>query len=170
MEWQGEIRRGYFIEGLSGIQFALPEAIELLSDLPAKRSNVECNIISTSDPALPFGGNIEWKISRIKGEKLEIRRAPGNHLAFLGEEPVLYSENYGNRLWFVKLLKNKELEIIFNTFKNWLRLPDKIRARKKIEIEFIDGESAVNSDLVDFLFTVGFEKEGSSIVLWPSGL
>jgi ATP-dependent Lhr-like helicase len=170
MEWQGEIRRGYFIEGLSGIQFALPEAIDLLSALPPIQINVECNIISTLDPALPFGGNIDWKISKKNGEKLDIRRAPGNHLIFLSEEPVLYSENYGNRLWMVKSLKNSELEIIFNTFKNWLRLPEKIRARKKIEIEFIDGESAVKSDIADIFCAVGFEKEGTSIVLWPSGL
>jgi hypothetical protein len=91
-------------------------------------------------------------------------------LAFLREEPVLYSENYGNRLWTVKSLKNKDLEIIFNSFKNWLRIPDKIRARKKIEIEHIDDESADKSDIADILYAVGFEKEGSSIVLWPSGL
>jgi len=170
MEWQGEIRRGYFIEGLSGVQFALPEAIELLSALPDKETSANCNIISTIDPVLPFGGNIAWEIFREGGEKLEIRRGIGNHLVFLSEKPVLYSENYGNRLWTVKSLINKELEKIANSFKNWLRLPDEIRARKKIEIEVINERQAADSDFADIFYKVGFEKEGSSIVLWPSGL
>ena len=100
----------------------------------------------------------------------EIRRSIGNHLVFLCEEPVLYSENNGNRIWTVKTLINNDLEIILNSFKNWLRLPDMIRARKKIEIELINDNQATESDLADIFYTVGFEREGSSIVLWPSGL
>src|SRR5262249_55960577 len=33
MELAGDVRRGYFVEGLSGAQFALPEAAQLLQDL-----------------------------------------------------------------------------------------------------------------------------------------
>src|SRR5205823_2875091 len=32
MELAGEVRRGYFVEGLSGAQFALPEAVQLLQE------------------------------------------------------------------------------------------------------------------------------------------
>jgi ATP-dependent Lhr-like helicase len=170
MEWQGEIRRGYFIDGLSGIQYALPEAVELLSTLPEMEINDACNIISTIDPALPFGGNLDWEINNEGGKKVEIRRASGNHLVFLNEEPALYSENYANRLWTVKPINNKTLENIFNSFKNWLRLPDTIRPRKKIVIELINEGQAAESDLADIFYKVGFEREGSSIVLWPSGL
>src|SRR6478672_674523 len=30
LEFRGEVRRGYFVRGLSGAQFALPEAVEML--------------------------------------------------------------------------------------------------------------------------------------------
>src|SRR5205807_7699695 len=33
MELAGDVRRGYFVEGLSGAQFALPEAAERLQEL-----------------------------------------------------------------------------------------------------------------------------------------
>ncbi len=170
LEWQGEIRRGYFIEGLSGVQFALPEAIELLSSLPDKDSNEESSIISTIDPALPFGGNIDWGLTDQEGEKVEIKRASGNHLVFFKEEPVLYSENYGNRLWTLKSFKKKNMERIVDSLKIWLRLPIRFRPRKKIEIESINGSQATDSDLADIFYSFGFEREGSSIVLWPSGL
>ena len=32
MELRGELRRGYFVTGLSGIQFALPEVVEALEE------------------------------------------------------------------------------------------------------------------------------------------
>ena len=33
LEFRGEVRRGYFVRGLSGAQFALPEAVEMLRDV-----------------------------------------------------------------------------------------------------------------------------------------
>ena len=30
-EWRGEVRRGYFVEGLSGVQYALPGAADALA-------------------------------------------------------------------------------------------------------------------------------------------
>jgi hypothetical protein len=62
------------------------------------------------------------------------------------------------------------LEKVFNSFKNWLRLPDSIRPRKKIEIETINDEPASDFNHADIFYKLGFEKEGSVIVLWPSGL
>jgi ATP-dependent Lhr-like helicase len=170
LEWQGEIRRGYFIEGLSGIQYALPEAVEILSRLPDKIIDNESYTISTLDPSLPFGGNIDWSICKENGEKIEIKKNLGNHLTFLSEEPVLYSENYANRIWTLTLLKNKELERIFSFFKNWLRLPDTMRPKKKIEIETINDKAATDFVHADLFYKLGFEKEGSVIALWPSGL
>jgi ATP-dependent Lhr-like helicase len=170
LEWQGEIRRGYFIEGLSGIQYALPEAVELLSSLPDKDLIEESSIISTIDPALPFGGNIDWRLTDQEGGKVEIKRASGNHLVFFKEEPVLYSENYGSRLWTLNSFKKQNMEKIVDSLKIWLRLPVRFRPRKKIEIESINGGQATDSDLADIFYSFGFEREGSSIVLWPSGL
>ena len=71
--------------------------------------------------------------------------------------------------WFKDQFE-KDLENIFKSFKNWLRMPAKIRSRKKIEIEFIDDEIAIESNFAEIFYSVGFEKEGASIVLWPSGL
>ncbi len=37
MELRGEVRRGYFIAGLSGVQYALPEAVEGLRAFAPRR-------------------------------------------------------------------------------------------------------------------------------------
>ena len=170
MEWQGEIRRGYFIEGLSGIQFALPQAIELLASLPEKDVSGDSAIICTMDPALPFGGNINWELKNDLGQQIDIKRAFGNHLVFYHEKPVIYSENFGHRLLTLNSFKNKYLENIIHSFKYWLHLPDQIRPRKKIEIKLINDRRAIDSVLAAIFYKFGFEREGTSIVLWPSGL
>jgi ATP-dependent helicase Lhr and Lhr-like helicase len=50
LEARGEIRGGYFIAGVSGEQFALPEAIGLLRSIRKSPSNYELIALSAADP------------------------------------------------------------------------------------------------------------------------
>lgn len=50
LEARGEIRGGHFIEGVSGEQFALPEAIGLLRSLRKAKPSGELLVISAADP------------------------------------------------------------------------------------------------------------------------
>jgi len=49
-EARGEIRGGYFVGGLSGEQFALPEAIGLLRSIRKSSSNEDLKTLSAADP------------------------------------------------------------------------------------------------------------------------
>jgi ATP-dependent helicase Lhr and Lhr-like helicase len=49
-EARGEIRGGYFVGGVSGEQFALPEAIGLLRSIRKRSSNSELVTLSAADP------------------------------------------------------------------------------------------------------------------------
>jgi ATP-dependent Lhr-like helicase len=49
-EARGEIRGGYFVAGISGEQFALPEAIGMLRSIRKKSSNDELITLSAADP------------------------------------------------------------------------------------------------------------------------
>ena len=50
LEARGEIRGGYFIAGVSGEQFALPEAIGLLRSIRKSSPNMELITLSAADP------------------------------------------------------------------------------------------------------------------------
>lgn len=60
LEFRGEVRRGYFVAGLAGAQFARPEAVELLrggaSDTEGASGTGagEFLVLSTIDPANPY--------------------------------------------------------------------------------------------------------------------
>jgi ATP-dependent Lhr-like helicase len=63
LEETGRLRRGYFVEGLGGSQFALPGAVDRL------RSQAEPEIVAlaAADPANPYGGIVSWpdSVSRL---------------------------------------------------------------------------------------------------------
>jgi ATP-dependent Lhr-like helicase len=48
LEFRGEVQRGYFVNGLAGAQFALPEAVEMLRAADVEDATVVMNV---SDPA-----------------------------------------------------------------------------------------------------------------------
>lgn len=73
MEHSGRVTRGYFVEGLGGSQFALPEAIERLRALRDATSPPLSLAISVTDPANPYGTVLGWpdeSVQRIAGSWL----------------------------------------------------------------------------------------------------
>ena len=59
LETLGVCRRGYFVEGLGGAQFALPGAVERLR---AQRDDDEAPplVLAATDPAQPYGAALPW--------------------------------------------------------------------------------------------------------------
>ncbi|GAA1075628.1 ATP-dependent helicase [Nocardiopsis metallicus] len=62
MEEAGQVRRGYFVEGLGGAQFALPGAVDRLRALSgAEPGGPETPVVlAATDPANPFGAALAW--------------------------------------------------------------------------------------------------------------
>jgi len=172
LEWQGEIRRGYFVDGLSGLQFASTGAIDLLDKIQNKVSTQkkEYILLSTIDPALPFGGVIPWNLKSQDGNEIQVTRLNLNHIIFENGIPVIYLENFGNRLWFLKYPNEVMTKFLVEKFKFWLLLPDPFRPRKKIEIEEINGIPAIKNKFMDLFLSNGFEHESKKLTLWPSGI
>lgn len=169
LEWRGEILRGYFIEGLSGIQYALPRAVALLEKIVNKDlQSIPAVLLSTMDPALPFGRNIEWNIYDQKKEKVAVTRIAGNHLLFISGRPLVYLENYAARLVMLDGFYAGILPALVQQLKNWLLLPAGFRPRKRIEIENINSDSAAGYYLAGEFIKLGFEQNGKKLILWPS--
>ena len=101
LEILGVARRGYFVEGMGGAQFALAGAVERLraqredgGDRPA------CLVLAATDPAQPYGAALPWpaqgnaSISQRHAQET-IRsppRAPGASVVLVDAQPVLYLE------------------------------------------------------------------------------
>src|SRR3712207_7953934 len=73
LETLGVCRRGYFIEGLGGAQFALPGAVERLR---AQRTDEESAplVLAATDPAQPYGA-ADRKSTRLNSSHANISYA-----------------------------------------------------------------------------------------------
>ena len=60
LETLGVCRRGYFVEGLGGAQFALPGAVERLRAQRDDRARPRRSSSPPTDPAQPYGAALPW--------------------------------------------------------------------------------------------------------------
>jgi ATP-dependent Lhr-like helicase len=78
MEEAGRIRRGYFIGGLGGAQFALPAAVDLLRsfrDIPEEPRHM---VLAATDPANPYGAVVKWPLDSARDARVRpVDRAQG---------------------------------------------------------------------------------------------
>jgi ATP-dependent Lhr-like helicase len=97
LEMRGEVRRGLFVQGLPGIQFALPEAAE---DLRGLRDAADDNMIvlNACDPANLHGSVSEYRPAGEGDETPRFARLPSNWLVQHRGLPLLVAEGTGNSL------------------------------------------------------------------------
>ncbi|HXA54284.1 MAG TPA: DEAD/DEAH box helicase [Solirubrobacteraceae bacterium] len=91
LETLGVVRRGYFVEGLGGAQFALPGAVERLR---AQRERDEPLVLAANDPAQPYGAALPWPDHGLPVG----RRQSGASVVMVDAQPVLQLERGGRRL------------------------------------------------------------------------
>ncbi len=91
-EMRGEVRRGYFVQGLSGAQFALPEVVEKLRALRDATEETAPVVLNACDPANLYGP------SREGSDALTFTRIPSTWLVQVRGLPVLVAANTGTAL------------------------------------------------------------------------
>jgi len=99
MEMRGEVRRGYFVRGLPGVQFALPEAVERLRDWlqPQAPGAGELVLVNACDPANLFGPAQSGE-ETAGNDPARFVRLPSNYVVLLRGRPVLLLELGGERI------------------------------------------------------------------------
>ena len=90
-EYTGRVRRGYFIEGMSGAQFIRKDDYEAVNAL-LQKSDEELIWLNASDPAQIWG-----KILKQPKER-EFMNLPGTAVALLGGLPAAVLEKQGKTL------------------------------------------------------------------------
>jgi ATP-dependent Lhr-like helicase len=102
LETLGICRRGYFIEGMGGAQFALPGAVERLraggsaSPRSPDEQAASALVIAAADPAQPYGAALPWP--RLVPGGARPTRVAGAYVVLVDDEPALYVERGGRAL------------------------------------------------------------------------
>jgi ATP-dependent Lhr-like helicase len=166
MEMRGEIRRGYFVEGLSGMQFALPLAVEesrrLRSVKPAEN---ELLLLNACDPANPFGPGIPLPFPESLKEGRKFARISSHYLIFNHGLPLLLIESYGARIWTLTPTDTEILTKAFRIFAAVLELPAHLRPVKSMTIEHYDGIRPALSSIEPLLRSLGFTRDRNQTMI-----
>jgi ATP-dependent helicase Lhr and Lhr-like helicase len=155
LELLGTARRGYFVEGMGGAQFALPGAVERLRSLPA--ADRSFMVLAATDPANPYGASLPWP--KLEGTR-KAARAPGAYLLLRDGEPQVYVERGGRGILRMRELDEAEMaetmEALANAVGNGT-IP-------KLGIERLDGEPVLGSGAEEPLIAAGFSRAPRKLV------
>jgi ATP-dependent Lhr-like helicase len=156
MEDRGRLRRGHFVEGLSGSQFALAGAVERLRACREPRDTGTRALLAV-DPANPYGAILPWPET---GRGSRPRRVPGSWVVLHGGELALYMEKGGRTL--LTFAPFSEKDVARAALESLLRLPR--RRPHRLRVATIDDRPPAESPCFELLRELGFFREASTMV------
>jgi ATP-dependent helicase Lhr and Lhr-like helicase len=155
LEMLGTARRGYFVEGLGGAQFALPGAIERLRSLPHPEGSY--TVLAATDPANPYGAGIPWP-KREGGRRPS--RTPGAYVLLRDGDPLLFVERGGRGILRLNNLQGDAFAEAVGELASAAH--DGVLPR--LAIERLDGEPVIGSGLEETLIEAGFHRQPRRLV------
>ena len=159
LETIGAARRGYFVEGLGGAQFALPGAVERLRAHEAAPSGA--SVLATADPAQLYGAALRWPEA---GGHVPSRR-PGAFVVLGGGRPIMSVEGGGRSLQVLGEPTAAELDAAFAALVGAVqdgRMP-------RLAVERINDAPAPESPYRERLLALGFRPALRRLTLERGG-
>jgi ATP-dependent Lhr-like helicase len=149
LEFRGDVRRGYFVHGLSGAQFAVPEAVEALRSADA--GDDEPVVMPATDPANVFTLPLPGNPAR---DPFVRPRSRGALLVTIAGTVMMIAERRGARV----VVRPDAAESVVVECARALVAHLSARAKHDVVIETIDGQPATGSRFVDAFREAGFKR------------
>jgi ATP-dependent Lhr-like helicase len=157
LETVGVCRRGYFVEGLGGAQFALPGAVERLRERPAE-DGPGALVLAAPDPAQPYGAGLPWP-KRAGGRA---SRVAGAYVVLLDGEPGLFVERGGRTL---VPLRDPDPDWLRPALAALVAHARRSASVKRLAVERFDGVPIAETDVLELLLEAGFRAGPRRAVL-----
>ncbi|GAC1658586.1 MAG: hypothetical protein NVS9B1_18810 [Candidatus Dormibacteraceae bacterium] len=148
MEESGRIRRGYFVDGLGGSQFALPGAVDRLRALRDPDGSIVA--LAATDPANPYGVVLPWPDSAGRPA-----RAAGAYVVLESGELRLYLERGGRSLLTFGAADAGHLGA----------LAAAAAVAGRVEVQKVDGAPVHESGLLPALREAGFKSSPRGMIV-----
>ena len=157
LEERGDLRRGYFVEGLGAAQFALPGAVDRLRTSAATDFEADVVILlAATDTAQPFGASLPWPESDGRPA-----RAAGAHVIIVNGEAAVYIDRGAKSI--IGFPAAHESPLWVDALKDLARK----RLVRSLEIARIDGAPSGESPLSETLTEHGFVKAYKGLTWIP---
>jgi ATP-dependent Lhr-like helicase len=146
MELRGEIRRGYFVQGLSGLQFAMHEAVEEMRRVRSLPPSGRLILVNALDPANPFGPGVPLNTPPEAAGRFS--RIPSQRVGLVDGEAVALAEGHGAQLWIAD--PSERLEELVRAL---------LQTEKSLTIETVNGDRAASEPWGGKLKRLGLTRE-----------
>jgi len=168
-EFTSGIKRGYYVSGLSAIQFAGDRDIELIRMMDQPSEKDEYIVLCSCDPANPYKDILSG------ASDCKVPKQQGSAVVFNNGKPVLAAREYGNVMQPITAnedILRKAIGALAEAFVNrrlWT-------GRKNLYTEYwrdLSGESECiieDSPMYDVFLDCGFERGYKGITLWRKAL
>jgi ATP-dependent Lhr-like helicase len=154
MEDAGKVRRGYFVDGMGGAQFAFAGAVDRLR--AARELEDDAIVLSAQDPANPWGALLPWPG---EAEGPRPRRSAGARVVLVEGEPVLFVEKGGKSLVTLPASRDaRRLKAAVTALVNK-------STRRNLRIAKVDGVEVAQSEHAPTLVDAGFERDHRGLTL-----
>jgi len=148
MEESGRCRRGYFVEGLGGAQFALPGAVDRMRALVDPPAESWTQVLAATDPANPYGAALPWP-ERDGGHRAG--RKAGALVVLVDGNLALYVEKGGRTL-----LSYRDDMDLLQPAVDALALAAREGVLGRLTVQKADGEAIEDTPFADALLNAGF--------------
>jgi ATP-dependent Lhr-like helicase len=156
LEESGRARRGYFIEGFGGAQFALPGAVDRLR---AERETAEEGrvvVLAATDPANPWGASLAWPKADDR-ERRSFQRAAGAYVVLVDGLPLLYIKRGGKAVLTLDPFMDDPGRALLAI--QALGVADGPGDGRALSLDQIDGIKALDSPFRRLFEEAGFERD-----------
>ena len=156
MEYGGEVVRGYFVEGLSGEQYALEDTLREL-ETPSRRAEPHV-LVTIADPANLWGR--VFTLTRRDGQRAGAARIPTTWLIARQGRPVLLVEGQGRALTPLAGWEAVDLAGAIRALQATVEPPLPLRRVRRLDVEEWEGRPIRESEAFDAFVAAGFSVDG----------
>jgi ATP-dependent Lhr-like helicase len=169
MELAGEVRRGYYVEGLTGAQFALPEAGRQLQDLALpSTASAPAILVQSLDPANLYGSGAPLDIPLLDGGTRPLSRRAGNWLVMRGGRPVLLVEQQGKKVTALASSSREDVTAAVACLPGILDTDRSLGVRHKLTVEEWNGQPVTSTEGKELLEAAGFVRDYQVMTLYAA--
>jgi len=161
LEDAGRIRRGYFVQGVSAMQFALPAVLDQLRALRQPPEQPEVVMLAATDPANPYGALLPWPDAN--GRTLS--RSAGALVVFVDGALCAYLSRSGTQLSVFLPDAEPARARVAGALAERLRLLGSDASRRGLMLAEIDGVKAQEHAFAAQLRAVGFHASSQGFYL-----
>ncbi|MEM9533857.1 MAG: DEAD/DEAH box helicase, partial [Pseudomonadota bacterium] len=169
MEEQGRVRRGHFVDGLAGAQFALAGAVDRLracrsetEERDATLTQADVIVLSAVDPANPYGALVPWP-DCANPEQAKPRRVAGAWVLLGRGRPLVYVARQGRSLITFPAEISQQPGALPAAIERLRHLPRTGR-RGMLVVEKIDGQAVKDSALLEAFREAGFTLDYGGLI------